>query len=195
MKGIGDKHIPWIHNAKNLDMVIDIDDNDCIEVMRLFNEDEGKKFLQDNGLDSKFVDSLKTAGISGIANVLSAVKMAKYYEMNENNVIFTILTDSMDLYGSRLTEENEKQGAFTHDNAVKAFHKSIMGAHTSEMAELDYNAKKRIHNLKYFTWIEQQGKELSELNAQWYDDEYWTRTTALAPEVDRLITEFNKDLK
>jgi cysteine synthase len=194
IEGIGDKHIPWIHNVKNLDMVIDIDDQNCIDVMRLFNEEEGKKYLQSNGLSEKYIATLKSAGISGIANMLSAIKMAKHYEMNKNNVIFTILTDSMDLYGSRLTEENEKQGAFTHDDAVKSFHKSIMGAHTADMAELDYNAKKRIHNLKYFTWIEQQGRELSELNAQWYDEEYWSRTAALAPEIDRLITEFNKDL-
>jgi cysteine synthase len=194
IEGIGDKHIPWIHNVKNLDMVIDIDDNDCIDLMRLFNEDEGKKYLQSNGLSEKFVSTLKSAGISGIANMLAAVKMAKHFEMNENNVIFTILTDSMDLYGSRLTEENEKQGKFTHDNAVRSFHKSLMGANSADMAELDYNAKKRIHNLKYFTWIEQQGKELSELNAQWYDEEYWSRTAAQAPEIDRLITEFNKDL-
>jgi hypothetical protein len=100
----------------------------------------------------------------------------------------------MDLYGSRLKEENDKQGKFTHDNAVISFHKSIMGANTSDMLELDYNAKKRIHNLKYFTWIEQQGKELSELNAQWYDDEYWSKTAAQASEIDKLINEFNKDL-
>ena len=194
IEGIGDKHVPWIHNVKNTDMIIDIDDNDCIEVMRLFNEEEGKKYLHTNGLDDKFIGSLKTAGISGIANVLSAIKMSKYYELNENNVIFTILTDSMDLYGSRLTEENEKQGKYSHDNAVKSFHKSIMGANTADMLELDYYSKKRIHNLKYFTWIEQQGKELSELNAQWYDEEYWTKTAAQAPEIDKLITEFNKDL-
>jgi cysteine synthase len=195
IEGIGDKHVPWIHNVKNTDMIIDIDDNDCIDVMRLFNEEEGRKYLHTNGLDDKFIASLKTAGISGIANVLGAVKMSKYYELNENNVIFTILTDSMDLYGSRLTEENEKHGKFSHDDAVKSFHKSIMGASTADMLELNYNAKKRIHNLKYFTWIEQQGKELSELNAQWYDDEYWTKTAAQAPDIDKLITEFNKDLK
>ena len=195
IEGIGDKHVPWIHNVKNTDMIIDIDDNDCIEVMRLFNEEEGKKYLHINGLDDKFIASLKTAGISGIANVLGAVKMSKYYELNENNVIFTILTDSMDLYGSRLTEENEKQGKYSHDDAVKSFHKSIMGASTADMLELNYYSKKRIHNLKYFTWIEQQGKELSELNAQWYDDEYWTKTAAQAPDIDKLITEFNKDLK
>ena len=195
IEGIGDKHIPWIHNVKNTDMIIDIDDNDCIEVMRLFNEEEGKKYLHNNGLDEKFVAALNTAGISGIANVLAAIKMSKYYELNENNVIFTILTDSMDLYGSRLTEENEKQGKYSHDNAVKSFHKSIMGASTADMLELDYYAKKRIHNLKYFTWIEQQGKDLSELNAQWYDEEYWTKIAAQAPEIDKLISEFNKDLK
>jgi hypothetical protein len=70
-----------------------------------------------------------------------------------------------------------------------------MGASTADMLELDYYAKKRIHNLKYFTWIEQQGKDLSELNAQWYDEEYWTKIAAQAPEIDKLISEFNKDLK
>ena len=45
LEGIGDKHIPWVHNVKNTDMAIAIDDNDSMALLRLFNEEAGKEFL------------------------------------------------------------------------------------------------------------------------------------------------------
>lgn len=195
IEGIGDKHVPWIHNVKNTDFVFAIDDNDCIELVRLFNENAGKDYLLEKGVSEEVVSKLDSAGISGIANVLSAIKMAKYYELTENDVIFTILTDSMQLYGSRVDELNEKFGEFTKYDAVKAFHKSCQGTDTSNMLELNYNDRKRIHNLKYFTWIEQQQRDLAELNAQWYNyPDYWTGTRVLTAKIDELITEFNREV-
>ena len=195
IEGIGDKHVPWIHNVKNTDFVFAIDDNDCVELVRLFNEPVGKEYLKEQGVAEVVIAKLDSAGISGIANVLSAIKMAKYYELTENDVIFTILTDSMQLYGSRLAELNEKQGAFTKYDAVKAFHKSCQGTDVSNMLELNYVDRKRIHNLKYFTWIEQQQRDLAELNAQWYDyPDYWKSTRVLTSQIDELIKEFNEDV-
>jgi cysteine synthase len=195
IEGIGDKHVPWIHNVKNTDFVFAIDDSDCIEIVRLFNEKAGKEFLAEQGVAEDLIAKLDLAGISGIANVLSAVKMAKYYELTENDVVFTILTDSMQLYGSRLSELNEKSGEYTKHDAVKAFYKSLQGQETSNMLELNYPERRRIHNLKYFTWIEQQGRELTELNAQWYDKEYWEKTRRLTPRIDELIEEFNEEVE
>lgn len=193
IEGIGDKHIPWIHNVKNTDMVIAIDDNDCIELLRLFNEERGHAFLLKQGVDEGTVNSLNLAGISGIANLLASIKMAKYYELTENDVIITILTDSTDLYMSRLKELNDIQGPFTNASAVKAFYKSCEGINTSDMLELNYNDKKRIHNLKYYTWIEQQKKDLKELDAQWYSEDHWEQIRCMAPQIDKLIEEFNSE--
>ena len=194
IEGIGDKHVPWIHNVKNTDAVVAIDDNDCIELIRLFNEDEGKNYLIKMGVPEDVTSKLDIIGISGVANILSAIKFAKYFELKEDDIVFTILTDSMDLYGSRLQELNDKFGKFSHDDAVRIYNKNLMGTNTSAMLELNYYDKKRIHNLKYFTWIEQQQKELNELNAQWYDyDEYWGNIRSLTPKIDELIKEFNKE--
>lgn len=194
IEGIGDKHVPWIHNVRNTDLVIDVDDNDCIELIRLFNEEKGKEYLGKQHVDPGTISRLNLLGISGAANVLAAIKMAKYYELTANDVIVTILTDSMQLYGSRIEELRKKFGQYSDIDAVRAFHTSCLGANTSNMLELNYNDRKRIHNLKYFTWIEQQKKNLGELNAQWFDGDYWTSVQKLTPRIDALITEFNKEV-
>lgn len=194
IEGIGDKHVPWIHNVRNTDLVIDVDDNDCIELIRLFNEEKGKEYLGKQHVDSGTLARLDLLGISGAANVLAAIKMAKYYELTANDVIVTVLTDSMQLYGSRIEELRKKFGQYSELDAVRAFHASCLGANTSNMLELNYNDRERIHNLKYFTWIEQQKKDLSELNAQWYDNDYWTSVQKLTPMIDSLIAEFNKEV-
>ena len=194
IEGIGDKHVPWIHNVKNTDLVIDVDDNDCLELIRLFNEEKGKEYLVQQGVEGAIVSKLDVIGISGVANILGAMKLAKYFELTENDVVATVLTDSMQLYGSRLEELREKHGKYTELDAVRAFHASCLRADTSNMLELNYHDRKRIHNLKYFTWIEQQKKDLQELNAQWYDPEYWTSIQQLAPRIDELIEKFNKEV-
>lgn len=192
IEGIGDKHVPWIHNLKNMDMVIDIDDNPNIEIMRLFNEPEGKKFLKEQNIDPQLVEKLNLMGISSIANLMGTVKMAKYYEMNEKDVLFSVCTDSMEMYGSRLQEENQKHGKLTTTQAAVIYEKALMGLKTDYTMELSYYDKKRMHNLKYFTWIEQQGKTVEELNAQWYDDNYWKRQFAKVDQWDEEINEFNQ---
>jgi cysteine synthase len=192
IEGIGDKHIPWIHNVKNTDMVVAVDDNDCMDLFRLFTEEDGKKTLLDEGVPQETIDQLELIGISGIGNILGAIKMAKYYEMNEDDVIVTVLTDSAAMYESRKREMHEARGAFTQKDAIVAFHSCMLHQNMDNALELSYYEKLRIHNLKYYTWIEQQGKELDELNAQWYDRDYWTRIQELTPKIDALITEFNE---
>ncbi len=191
IEGIGDKHIPWIHNIRNMDMVVDIDDQDCMDLLRLFNEPAGMAYLKKKGIAPEVVDKLNLLGISSIANLLGCIKMAKYYEMNDDSIIVTVATDSVDMYGSRLEELQEDLGDYTEMKAILDFERSLMAQGLDWMKELTYWDKKRMHNLKYFTWIEQQGKELEELNAQWYDDDYWTKQFHAYEEWDELIKEFN----
>jgi cysteine synthase A len=192
IEGIGDKHVPWVFDVKNIDMAVDIDDEACMHLIRLFNEPAGRKVLKEAGIDPEFVDKLDLFGISSAANILGAIKMAKYYEMTDKDVIFTVATDSMELYQSRLQELRDMYGKYTETDAAKDFDRYLMGVTTDWMLELRYYDKKRMHNLKYFTWIEQQGKELDELNAQWYDDNYWKEKFESYKEWDELIREFNE---
>jgi cysteine synthase len=193
IEGIGDKHVPWIHNIRNMDLVAGIDDNPNIRLMRLFNEPAGKEYLKNElKIDPELVDKLELLGISSIANLMGSIKLAKYYEMNENDILFTVATDSMEMYKSRLIEENEKHGVFTTQDAAVSFDADLMGLGIDNILELGYYDKKRIHNLKYFTWIEQQGKTVEELNDQWYDESYWKTRYAKVDEWDEEIMEFNE---
>ncbi len=193
IEGIGDKHVPWIHNAKNTDMVIAIDDADCMAILRLFNENAGRDFLVERGVSEEVVNKFDLLGISGIANLLGAIKFARYFELNKDDIVITILTDSMDLYDSRKKEMREAYGKFMREDAAKIYHHTLENQKIDNMLELSYYEKLRIHNLKYFTWIEQQGRELEELNKQWYDRNYWKNIQNLAPEIDREIERFNKE--
>jgi cysteine synthase len=194
IEGIGDKHVPWIHNVKNTDMVIAVDDEDSMGLVRLFNEPAGHKYLKEElGLEQSFIDKLNLMGISGVANMISAIKFAKYYELGEDDVILTVFTDSMELYQSRLKEMEEKQGEYKKIDAAVDYHSHLKALSTDYLEELTYESRKRIHNLKYYTWIEQQGKDTEELNAQWYDYEnYWGKMHNMTDEIDDLIREFNK---
>ena len=193
IEGIGDKHVPWIHNIKNMDLVAAIDDNPNMRIMQLFNEDAGKEFLKrEAGVNPELVDNLNLLGISSIANMMGSIKLAKYYEMNEDDVILTVATDSMELYQSRLAEEKEKHGEFDDQAAAVSFEADIMGLAIDHIIEMSYYEKKRMHNLKYFTWIEQQGKTVEELNAQWYDDNYWKSHYAKIAAWDEQIRAFNE---
>lgn len=192
IEGIGDKHVPWIHNVKNTDFVVAIDDDAVVDLMRLFNEPEGKEYLVKQGVPGEFVEKLDLLGFSGIANLLSSIKFARYYELGENDVVLTVLTDSMELYESRRKEVHDEKGHFSEANAAAAFAQHLMGATTDHLIELTYLSRRRVHNLKYYTWVEQQGKTYQEIQDQWYAPDYWTDVQGQAGEIDDLITEFNE---
>ncbi|MGI6258842.1 MAG: pyridoxal-phosphate dependent enzyme [Anaerolineaceae bacterium] len=191
IEGIGDKHVPWVHDVRNTDFVIAIDDNAVVQLARLFNEEAGKEYLIKSGLDEDFVNKLDLLGFSGIDNLLSSIKFAKYNELTKEDIVLTILTDSMDLYHSRLVEMQEEFGDYTRDNAIADDARYLKGQATDFMQELGYKDRKRIHNLKYYTWVEQQGRTYEEIMAQWYDPEYWIGIQTQQPEIDALIEEFN----
>ena len=194
IEGIGDKHIPWIHNVKNTDMVIDIDDEDSQRLLRLFNTPEGQAYLKNElHLDDELIEKLTWLGISGIANVLCCIKMAKYYEFTERDVVGTVLTDSAVMYGSRIQELNDQYGAYNAHEAAMDHALHMLGLKLDNIQELTYADRKRVHNLKYYTWVEQQGKTVEELNALWYDTEgTWDTVHAQAKDLDELINAFNE---
>ncbi len=196
IEGIGDKHIPWIHNVKNTDMAIAIDDEDSQRLLRLFNTEAGKSYLINTlHLDKDFVDTLSYLGISGIANILCCIKMAKYYELTEHDVLGTVLTDSAVMYQSRIDELNEMYGDYTEQAAELDHNLHMLGLKTDSLIELRYTDRKRIHNLKYYTWVEQQGRSVDELNALWYDTEStWDAVHKEAAKLDELIEAFNAEV-
>lgn len=191
IEGIGDKHVPWIHNTRNTDFVVAIDDNAVVNLSRLFNEPEGRKYLAKKGVPEEIISRLNLLGFSGISNLLSAIKFAKYNELSEKDVVLTVLTDSMELYGSRLSEMHAEYGEYTEAEAAEDYARYLIGQTTDNLQELSYVDRHRIHNLKYFTWVEQQGKTYEEIQQMWYDREYFTGVQQQVDEIDSLITDFN----
>jgi cysteine synthase len=191
IEGIGDKHVPWIHNTKNTDLIIAVDDALPMNLMRLFNEPAGKKFLVSKGIAEALVSQLNVLGISSIGNLIAAIKFARYYELGKHDIVLTVLTDSMEMYDSRLNELTAVCGEFSEKDAAATYAQHLRGITIDHMDELTYYGRKRIHNLKYFTWVEQQGKTYDEIQRQWYDSDYWTSIPACLDQIDALIEEFN----
>lgn len=195
IEGIGDKHIPWIHNVKNTDVAMAIDDEAAMSWIRLLNSDAGHSLLKSKDISEDLLNKLDWIGISGAANIIGAIKYAKYFELTENDIVVTILTDSMDMYQSRLDELNNERGLLGATEAHGIYERYFKGLTMDHVKELSYYDKKAIHNLKYYTWIEQQGKTYDEIMAQWYDDSYWTDLPKKAEQLDELIKQFNKDVQ
>ncbi|MCP5107686.1 MAG: pyridoxal-phosphate dependent enzyme [bacterium] len=191
IEGIGDKHVPWVHNVRNTNLVTAIDDEDCMRLFRLFNEEKGKEYLQANGVDGETLAKLDLLGISSISNLLSSIKTARYFEMTEDDIIFTVFTDSAEMYLSRVEEMREERGDYTTIQAAKDLEKCLHGISVDHTKELTYMDQKTVHNLKYFTWREQQEKEVEDLDQLWYDREIWPKIFSQPARWDELINRFN----
>ena len=196
IEGIGDKHVPWVHNVRNTDAVVAVDDESCMRVFRLFNEPDGQAALLDAGVPKNVIEKLPLLGISSISNMLSAVKTAKFFELDEKDCLFMPFTDGADMYLSRLQELREQQGAYSKNQATIDWERYLLGENTQNMMELTYHDRKRLHNFKYYTWVEQQGKTVEEINELW-DPDFWEE--AFSPSQinywDKLITDFNAQTK
>jgi cysteine synthase A len=194
IEGIGDKHVPWIHNARNTDVVTGIDDSGPMALIRLFNEQTGAEYLASSGIAPELIERLPELGISSVANLLTSIKVARWFELGSDDVIITIATDSMDMYQSRLEQARQEHGALTATEAAVAHERWMLGETTANVQELGHWDRKRIHNLKYFTWVEQQGKHVEELDRQWHDPGYWAEIQRLVEPIDNLIEEFNEEV-
>jgi cysteine synthase len=190
IEGIGDKHVPWIHNVRNTDAVAAVDDEDCVRVLRLFNAPQGVAVLERAGV--RCASDLGSIGISGVANLLAAIKTARAFELTRCDMIFTVATDSAELYGSRLADLDAERGPYSLEQAGRDLDRCLHGQRPHAFAELTYADRRRIHNLKYFTWVEQQGKSVEDLERLWYDEDLWDRVFALPEVWDRLIKDFNR---
>jgi cysteine synthase len=194
IEGIGDKHIPWIHNLRDTDVAVGVDDEITIRLLRLFNEPAGKKVLAEAGVSADVISRLDLMGISGIGNLVATIKAAKYYELGDDDIALTVFTDSMQLYGSRLIELAAERGPYDQRQADRDLDmlKNLSVDYVLEMSHVD---RRRVHQLKYYTWIEQLGKQLEELNAQWNDyRSYWGDLHAQVPVIDTMIKEFNAEV-
>lgn len=190
IEGIGDKHVPWIHNVRNTDAVIAIDDEDTMRILRLFNEPAGHAWLKKQGVAPDVLEKLPLLGISGICNLLSAIKLARYYELGSDDVLLTVFTDSEALYSSRLEELKAERGAYAEVDAARDLDRRLHGAKTDFLRELGYRDRKALHHLKYFTWVEQQGKTSEQLRELW-DPAFWDAQYEEARGWDTLIDSFN----
>ncbi len=191
IEGIGDKHVPWIHNVRNTDLAVAVDDEQCLQLMRLFNEPAGREFLAGEGVAQSLLDELPLLGISSICNVVAAIKTAKHFELGKRDVLFTCLTDSIELYGSRLEEERNRRGPLDRTASARTLGRYLEAIATDNMRELSYHDRKAIHNLKYFTWVEQQQRTVDDLNRLW-DPDFWTEQVAQVDQWDQLITTLNE---
>ncbi len=193
IQGIGDKHIPLIQNVMNTDAVAGVSDASCDRLDVLFNTDIGRAYLADRqGIDPGVVEELRHLGLSGIANVLAAIKTARYYDLGEKDVIVTVATDSSALYGSERdkTIEQDFAGDFDAVSAGETFARHLAGIDGDHYLETGHRDRRRIFNLGYFTWVEQRGVGLDEFDRR-ADQRFWTGLRDVLPVWDEMIGEFN----
>lgn len=194
IQGIGDKHIPLIHNVLNTDYVVAVSDKGSDALNLVFNTSAGRGFLaRRKGLGQQTLGALADLGLSSIANVLGAIKMAKYLGLGADDVVLTVATDGAEMYGTQIarTEAAAYGGKFDELAAAEAYGRYLLGATTDNLQEMSRRDRERVFNLGYYTWVEQQGVELEDFDAR-RDPEYWNRLMEQVPVWDRMIDRFNR---
>ncbi len=193
IQGIGDKHIPLIHNVMNTDVATAVSDRATDRLGVLWNTDEGRRYLADRrGVPDEVVGQLGDIGLSGVCNILAAVKIAKYFDLGPQDVVITVATDGYGLYESERDKALAKYfpNGFDQVSAGEVFGEHVLGEGTDHLRELTYEARQRVFNLGYFTWVEQQDVPLDEFQAR-RDPAFWTSIREVIPVWDQLIEEFN----
>jgi cysteine synthase len=193
IQGIGDKHVPFIHNAFNTDYVIDISDAACDALNLLFNTTPGRSYLtRRKGLGQQAVSGLANLGLSSIANVLGAIKMSKYLKLGADDVVLTVATDGAEMYGTEIEKAQASAFADGFDElaAAEVFGRYLSGIETDNMLEMSRRDRERVFNLGYYTWVEQQGVTLEDFDAR-RDAEFWVGLMKMVPVWDELIDAFN----
>jgi len=194
IQGIGDKHIPLIHNVMNTDAVVAVSDRATDRLHLLFNSDVGRAYLRDRRqVPAECVAALSSLGLSSICNVLAAMKLARYLALGPSDVVMTVATDGAAMYGSEIAraERTYFPQGFDRVAAGEVFGEHVLGASTEHLLELTRRDRERIFNLGYFTWVEQQGVPVDEFLAR-KDQVFWDKLHASIPAWDGLIEEFNQ---
>jgi cysteine synthase A len=189
IEGIGDKHVTWIHHVGNLDAMMCIDDEECLLGLRLVSDPVGTAYLGGEAGLGKFAARLSTLlGISGVCNILGAIKTARWLGLGQDEAVVTIATDGFDRYPSVMRRLAERAGPLTRETAREHLARIFHGQKLDWIAEGTRENRERWHNLKYFTWVEQQGKTAEELDAQ-RSASWWSEEAAKAENVDRRLRE------
>jgi hypothetical protein len=194
IQGIGDKHVPYIHNVMNTDFIIGVSDRSSDALNVLFNTASGREYLTGRkGLDAEFTDKvLNRMGLSSNANILAAIKLAKHQKLGPGDVLVTIATDGGSMYDTerQKTLEQDFGGRFDLIDAAEVFGQHIAGQGRDEVDELSLRDRERIFNLGYYTWVEQQGVALEDFDKR-RDQAFWRQLTELVPVWDKMIDEVN----
>jgi cysteine synthase len=193
IQGIGDKHVPYIHNVMNTDIVVGVSDRSTAALDLLFNSETGLAYLSDRRrIDRETIAGLKYLGLSGIANLVAAIKVAKRLDLGDDVVLVTVATDSAALYGSERRKflSAAYPDGFDNVNAGEVFGQHLLGAADNDVLELTHAERSRIFNLGYYTWVEQQGVPLAEFEKRRAQG-FWSELRHAASAWDALITEFN----
>ena len=189
IEGIGDKHVTWIHHVGNLDAMMCIDDEECLLGLQLVSDDAGSDFLSGEAGLGDLAGRLATMlGVSGVCNILGAIKTARWLRLSKDEAVVTVATDGFDRYPSVMRRLSQRTGPVTRGRAEELLSRIFHGQKLDWIAEGTRENRERWHNLKYFTWVEQQGKEVSELDAQ-RSDAWWETEAALAEDADRRLQE------
>lgn len=188
IQGIGDKHVTWIHNVNNMDAVMCIDDMSCVRGLQLFTDEVGWQVMEQRfGVPGEATRTLGSIfGISGVCNLLGAIKTAKFYGLGKDDLIVTVCTDDISRYHSVMAWLTEREGVMDEAVATARMAGIFHGAGLDWIQEGTRHNRSRWHNLKYYTWVEQQGKTVEELDAQ-KDPEWWLAHQARTTEIDELI--------
>ncbi|MBP7691709.1 MAG: pyridoxal-phosphate dependent enzyme [Anaerolineales bacterium] len=188
IQGIGDKHVTWIHNVLNMDAIMCLDDIECKQGLQLLTEESGWRVLTGRyGIPEAKVQALASIfGISGVCNVLGAIKSAKHYQFGKPDVIVTICTDAIDRYHSVMDSMRACYGPIDEARGMAYMEAIFHGQKTDWIKDGTPDQRQLWHNLKYYTWVEQQGKTVQELDAQ-RDPAWWQQHQALVPEMDKRI--------
>ncbi|HJM01256.1 MAG TPA: pyridoxal-phosphate dependent enzyme [Arenicellales bacterium] len=195
IQGVGDKHVPLIHNVMNTDFVVGVSDYDSDGINALFNTPAGRNYLhQRKGISAEILDALTSLGFSGIANVLAAIKLAKYLSLGPEDVLITVATDGSALYQTELQKWLSLEAPEGVDETLSAelygtHLKNVRVDHLLELTEIDRN---RIFNLGYYTWVEQQGINIQDFERRRHQT-FWNQLERLIPTWDAMIEAFNQE--
>ena len=191
IQGIGDKHIPLIHNVMNTDCVIGISDRSSDGAYELFNTPAGRDYLaRRKGIEDATLANLSSLGLSCIANVLAAARYARHFDLGADDVVMTVATDNASLYSSQIDETAE---TFDEVAAAETYGEHLAAIGGSELLDLTFREKQRIFNLGYYTWVEQQGISVEEFDRR-KDQSFWRKLRTDAAAWDALIEDFNEQV-